>query len=229
MSTRIILRLSGILFLCLCVCACSQNQDEKAAERYRDMVKSSTGKTISVNEAKDMLKNLEDKKAVKSEEIGQALNLLKAKYDYKIFPPEELQGKLMYTFILRDYLMNDDRNILFVGQLDDITNEEGQFVIHLSSQLQLADWRGRKKARFHLRTPLESIESIINDPPEDSDLSLGFRKQYFVICKVNDLNKVQSYQQLNADNERTGPEIIVDTPAEYQIEGELVEIIPYPR
>jgi hypothetical protein len=229
MTTRIILRLSGILFLCLCVCACSQNQDEKAAERYRDMVKSSTGKTISVNEAKDMLKNLEDKKAVKSEEIGQALNLLKAKYDYKIFPPEELQGKLMYTFILRDYLMNDDRNILFVGQLDDITNEEGQFVIHLSSQLQLADWRGRKKARFHLRTPLESIESIINDPPEDSDLSLGFRKQYFVICKVNDLNKVQSYQQLNADNERTGPEIIVDTPAEYQIEGELVEIIPYPR
>jgi hypothetical protein len=229
MTTRIILRLSGILFLCLCVCACSQNQDEKAAERYRDMVKSSTGKTISVNEAKDMLKNLEDKKAVKSEEIGQALNLLKAKYDYKIFPPEELQGKLMYTFILRDYLMNDDRNILFVGQLDDITNEEGQFVIHLSSQLQLADWRGRKKARFHLRTPLESIESIINNPPEDSGLSLGFRKQYFVICKVNDLNKVQSYQQLNADNERTGPEIIVDTPTEYQIEGELVEIIPYPR
>ena len=229
MFTTPVIKLSAVVILTLVFSACNQNQDEKAAERYRDMVKSSTGKTISVNEAKDMLKNLEDKKAVTSDEIGQALNLLKAKYDYKIFPPEELQGKLMYTFIIKDYLMNDDRNILFVGQLDDITNEEGQFVIHLVSQLQLSDWRGRKKARFHLRTPLESIESIINNPPEDSGLSLGFRKQYFVICKVNDLNKVQSYQQLNADNEGTGPEIIVDTPTEYQIEGELVEIIPYPR
>jgi len=229
MFTKSIFKISGILLLSLFFYACNQNQEEKAAERYRDMVKSSTGKTISVNEARDMLKNLEDKKAVKSDEIGQALNLLKAKYDYKIFPPEELQGKMIYTFIIKDYLMNDNKNILFVGQLDDITNEEGQFVIHLFSQLQLSDWRGRKKARFHLRTPLESIESIINNPPDESPLPGGFQKQYFVICKINDLNQVQSYQQLNSDNERTGPEIIVDTPTEYQIDGELVEIIPYPK
>jgi hypothetical protein len=224
-----VFKISAVLVSILVFYACNQNQDDKAAERYRDMVKSSTGKTISVTEAKDMLKDLEDKKAVKSEEIGQALNLLKAKYDYKPFPPEELQGKMMYTFILRDYLMNDDRNILFVGQLDDVTNEEGQFVIHLSSPLQLSDWRGRKKARFHLRTALENIEPIINNPPAESEPSRGFRKQYFVICKVNELNKVQSYQQLNPDNERIGPEIVLDTPAEYQIDGELVEIIPYPQ
>jgi hypothetical protein len=229
MSTTHAIQRSAVLILILALSACNQNQDDRAAERYRDMVKSSSGKTISVTEAKDMLKDLEDKKAVKSEEIGQALNLLKAKYDYKPFPPEELQGKMMYTFILRDYLMNDDRNILFVGQLDDVTNEEGQFVIHLSSQLQLSDWRGRKKARFHLRTALENIEPIINNPPAESEPSRGFRKQYFVICKVNELNKVQSYQQLNPDNERIGPEIVLDTPTEYQIDGELVEIIPYPQ
>jgi hypothetical protein len=219
----------AVFISALLLSACNQNQNEKAAERYRDMVKSTTGKTISVNEALDMLKKLEDEKTVKANEIGQALNLLKAKYDYKVFPPEELQGKMLYTFVVRDYLMQDDKNILFVGQLEDITNEEGQFVIHLSSQLQLSDWRARKKAHFRLRTPVESIESIINNPPADSPPSAGFRKQYFVICKIIDLNKVTTYYQLSSDNERTGPEIMVDGSNEYQIEGELVEIIPYPK
>jgi hypothetical protein len=219
----------AVLISALLLSACNQNQNEKAAERYRDMVKSTTGKTISVTEAMDMLKKLEEEKTVKANEIGQALNLLKAKYDYKIFPPEELQGKMLYTFVIKDYLMQDDKNILFVGQLEDITNEEGQFVIHLFSQLQLSDWRARKKAHFHLRTPAESIESIVNNPPADSQPSAGFQKQYFVICKISDLNKVTSYNQLNADNERTGPEIIVDASNEYQVEGELVEIIPYPK
>jgi hypothetical protein len=213
----------------LLLSACNQNQNEKAAERYRDLVKSATGKTISVNEAMDMLKKLEDEKTVKANEIGQALNLLKAKYDYKIFPPEELQGKMFYTFVVRDYLMHDDKNILFVGQLEDITNDEGQFVIHLFSQLQLSDWRARNKAHFHLKTPVENIESIINNPPAASLPSAGFQKQYFVICKIIDLNKVTSYYQLNSDNERTGPEVIVDASNEYQIEGELIEIIPYPK
>ena len=42
--------------------SCNQNREEKAAERYRDIVKSSTGKTISVSEAMEMLKKLEDRK-----------------------------------------------------------------------------------------------------------------------------------------------------------------------
>jgi hypothetical protein len=209
--------------------SCNQNREEKAAERYRDMVKSSTGKTISVSEAMEMLKNLEDRKIVKSDEIEQALNLLKAKYDYKIFPPEELQGKMIFSFIIKDYLMNDEKHILFVGQLDDITNEEGQFTIHFFSQLQLSDWRGRKRAHFHLRSPVESIESIIQNPPAEPQAFTGFQKQYFVICKISDLNKVTSNYQINSDIERIGSEILVDTPTEYQIEGDLVEIIPYPK
>lgn len=209
--------------------SCNQNQEEKAAERYRDMVKSSTGKTISVSEAMEMLKKLEDRKSVKSDEIEQTMNLLKAKYDYKIFPPEELQGKMIFTFIIKDYLMQDDKNILFIGQLDDITNEEGQFTIHFFSQLQLSDWRGRKKAHFHLRSPLESIESIINNPPDEPQGFTGFQKQYVVICKISDLYKATSYYQFNSDNERTGSEFLVDSPNEYQIEGDLVEIIPYPK
>jgi len=209
--------------------SCNQNREEKAAERYRDMVKSSTGKTISVSEAMEMLKKLEDRKSVKSDEIEQTMNLLKAKYDYKIFPPEELQGKMIFTFIIKDYLMQDDKNILFIGQLDDITNEEGQFTIHFFSQLQLSDWRGRKKAHFHLRSPLESIESIINNPPDEPQGFTGFQKQYVVICKISDLYKATSYYQFNSDNERTGSELLVDSPNEYQIEGDLVEIIPYPK
>jgi hypothetical protein len=209
--------------------SCNQNQEEKAAERYRDMVKSSTGKTISVSEAMEMLKKLEDRKSVKSDEIEQTMNLLKAKYDYKIFPPEELQGKMIFTFIIKDYLMQDDKNILFIGQLDDITNEEGQFTIHFFSQLQLSDWRSRKKAHFHLRSPLESIESIINNPPDEPQGFTGFQKQYIVICKISDLYKATSYYQFNSDNERTGSELLVDSPNEYQIEGDLVEIIPYPK
>jgi hypothetical protein len=193
------------------------------------MVKSSTGKTISVSEAMEMLKKLEDRKSVKSDEIEQTMNLLKAKYDYKIFPPEELQGKMIFTFIIKDYLMQDDKNILFIGQLDDITNDEGQFTIHFFSQLQLSDWRGRKKAHFHLRSPLEGIESIINSSPDEPQVFTGFQKQYFVICKITDLYKVASYYQFNSDNERTSSEILVDTPNEYQIEGDLVEIIPYPK
>jgi hypothetical protein len=209
--------------------SCNQNQEEKAAERYRDMVKSSTGKTISVSEAMEMLKKLEDRKSVKSDEIEQTMNLLKAKYDYKIFPPEELQGKMIFTFIIKDYLMQDDKNILFIGQLDDITNEEGQFTIHFFSQLQLSDWRSRKKAHFHLRSPLESIESIITNPPDEPQGFTGFQKQYIVICKISDLYKATSYYQFNSDNERTGSELLVDSPNEYQIEGDLVEIIPYPK
>jgi hypothetical protein len=193
------------------------------------MMKSSTGKTISVNEAKEMLKNLEDRKIVKSDEIEQAMNLLKAKYEYKPFPPEELQGKMMFTFILKDYLMNDEKNILFVGQLDDITNEEGQFIIHFLAQLQLSDWRGRKRAHFHLRTPVERIESIIQNPPAETPAFSGFQKQYFVICKITDVNKAASNYQLNPDNERTGAEFIFDTANDYQIDGDLVEIIPYPN
>jgi hypothetical protein len=220
---------STIFIFALIFSSCNQNHEEKAAERYRDMVKSSTGKTISVSEAMEMLKKLEDRKSVKSDEIEQTMNLLKAKYDYKIFPPEELQGKMIFTFIIKDYLMQDDKNILFIGQLDDITNEEGQFTIHFFSQLQLSDWRGRKKAHFHLRSPLESIESIINNPPDEPQVFTGFQKQYIVICKISDLYKATSYYQFNSDNERTGSELLVDTPNEYQIEGDLVEIIPYPK
>jgi hypothetical protein len=216
--------ISGILFP-----ACDQNREEKVAERYRDMVKSSTGKMVSVDEVKEMLKKLENEKSVKSDEIDQTMNLLKAKYDYKIFPPEELQGKMIFTFIIQDYLLKDDRNVFFIGQLDDITNDEGKLTIHLFSQLQLSDWQGRKKAHFHLSCPPESIESIINNPPEEPRMYTGFRKQYFVICKINDLYKATTYSHFNSDNEKTGPEIFVDVPNEYQIDGELVEIITYPK
>ncbi len=229
MFLKKIITISTVFILAVIFSACNQNQEEKAAERYRDMVRSSTGKTISVNEAMEMLKKLENEKIVKSDEIEQTMNLLKAKYDYKIFPPEELQGKMIFTFVLRDYLLKDDKNILFVGQLDDITNEDGQFIVHLFSQLQLSDWRSRKKVYFHLRCPLESIESIINNPPDEPRGFTGFQKQYFVICKINDLFKVTSYSQFNSDNERTGLEVLVDALNEYQIEGDLVEIIPYPK
>jgi hypothetical protein len=229
MFAKKLVTISSIFLWAVLSPSCHPNQEEIAAERYRDMVKSSTGKTISLIEAKEMLKKLEEKKIVKSDELEQVMNLLKAKYDYKIFPPEELQGKMIFTFILRDYLMNDDKNVLFVGQLDDITNEEGQFTVHLFSQLQLSDWRGRKRAHFHLRSPLENIESIIQNPPGEAQALTGFQKHYFVICKISELYKATSYYQLTVDNERTGPELLVDTPNEYQIEGDLVEIIPYPK
>jgi len=229
MFPKKLITISTVFIFAIIFSSCNQNQEEKAAERYRDMVKLSTGKTISVSEAMEMLKKLEDRKSVKSDEIEQTMNLLKAKYDYKIFPPEELQGKMIFTFIIKDYLMQDDKNILFIGQLDDITNEEGQFTIHFFSQLQLSDWRGRKKAHFHLRSPLESIESIINNPPDEPQVFTGFQKQYVVICKISDLYKATSYYQFNSDNERTGSELLVDSPNEYQIEGDLVEIIPYPK
>jgi len=208
---------------------CDQNREEEAAERYRDMVKSSTGKMVSVDEVKEMLKKLESEKSVRSDEIDQTMNLLKAKYDYKIFPPEELQGKKIFTFIIQDYLLKDDRNVFFIGQLDDITNEEGKLTIHLFSQLQLSDWQGRKKAHFHLDCPSESIEFIINNPPEEPRGFAGFQKQYFVICKINDLHRATAYSQFNLDNERIGTEILVNGANEYQIEGELIEIIPYPK
>ncbi len=229
MFPKKLITISTVFIFAIIFSSCNQNQEEKAAERYRDMVKLSTGKTISVSEAMEMLKKLEDRKSVKSDEIEQTMNLLKAKYDYKIFPPKELQGKMIFTFIIKDYLMQDDKNILFIGQLDDITNEEGQFTIHFFSQLQLSDWRGRKKAHFHLRSPLESIESIINNPPDEPQGFTGFQKQYVVICKISDLYKATSYYQFNSDNERTGSEFLVDSPNEYQIEGDLVEIIPYPK
>jgi hypothetical protein len=209
--------------------ACGQNQEEKAAERYRDLVKSSTGKTISVNEATEMLKKLENDKIVKSDEIEQTLNLLKAKYDYKIFPPQELQGKMIFTFILKDYLLKDDMNVLFVGQLDDITNEDGQFSIHLFSQLHSADGRSRKRVHFNLRCTPESIEAIINNPPDEPRVFAGFQKHYFVICKITELFKVASYSQFNSDNERAGLEVFLDALNEYQVEGDLVEIIPHPK
>jgi hypothetical protein len=229
MLLRGLIAISTVFIFAIIFPSCNPNQEEQAAERYRDMVKSSTGKTISVSQAMEMLKKLENEKSVKSNEIEQTMNLLKAKYDYKIFPPEELQGRMMFTFIIRDYLLKDDRNVLFVGQLEDITSEDGQFSVHLSSQLQLSDGRIRKKARFHLRCPLESIEPIINHPPVEPPVLAGFQKQYFVICKVSDLYKVTSYSPFNSDNERIGSEILVDAVDEFQIEGDLVEIIPYPK
>jgi len=208
---------------------CDQNREEEVAERYRDMVKSSTGKMVSVDEAKEMLKKLESEKSVKSDEIDQTMNLLKAKYDYKVFPPEALQGKKIFTFIIQDYLLKDDRHVFFIGQLDDITSEDGRFTIHLFSQLQLSDGQGRKKAHFHLSCSSESIESIINNPPEEPRALVGFKKQYFVICKINDLYRATAYSRFNLDNERIGSEILMDVSNEYQIEGDLVEIIPYPK
>jgi hypothetical protein len=215
---------AGIFFA-----GCDQNREEKVAERYRDMVKSSTGKMVSVDEVKEMLKKLESEKSVKSDEIEQTKNLLKAKYDFKIFPPEELQGKKIFTFVIQDYLLKDDRNVFFIGQLDDITNEEGKFTIHLFAQLQLSDWQGRNKAHFHLSCDPESIESIINNPPDEPRAGAGFQKQYFVICRVNDLYRATAYSRFNLENERIGSEILMDVSNEYQIEGDLVEIIPYPK
>lgn len=222
---RISVLFMGVIFFS----SCNQNQEEKTAERYIDMMKSSTGKTISVDEAKEMLKKLENEKKIKSDEIEQTMNLLKAKYDYKIFPPAELQGKKMFTYMIKDYLLKEEGNILFIGQLDDITSEEGQFTAHFFSQLQSSGWRAGKKAQFNLRCSFESIESIINNSSDEPQVSAGFQKQYFVICKINEIHKVRSYSLFNSDNERTGPEILVDTPNEYQIEGDLVEIIPYPK
>lgn len=216
--------LSGIIFT-----ACHPNEQEKAAERYRDLVKSSTGKTISLDEAAELLKKLESEKDIQRNEIEQTLNLLKAKYDYKPFPPDEVQGKMIFTAFLKDYLLQDDRNILFVGQLDDITHEEGRYIIHLFAQLQRSDWQGRKKAHFHLDCPLEHIESIIAAPPSEPPASSGFQKQYFVICKISELYKMGAYSPFTPDNEKTGTEILVDVSNAYQIDGELVEILPYPK
>jgi len=229
MFLKKLITISAVFIFALIIASCGREQEEKAAERYRDTVKSSTGKNISVNEAMEMLKKLENEKKINPEEIEQTLNLLKAKYDYKRFPPEELQGKMIFTFIIEDYFLKDDKNILFVGQLDDITQEDGKFTIHLFSQLQLSDWRARKKAHFHLRCPLESIESIINNPPDEPPVFVGFQKQFFVICKIDALHKVTSYSQFNSDNEQTEPEILIDVPNEYQIDGDLVEIISYPK
>lgn len=229
MTAKKVVTIATVFAAAVMFSACDQKQEEKVAERYRDMVKSSTGQTISVDEAKEKLKKLEEKKSVRSDEIDQTLALLKAKYDYKIFPPEELQGKKIFTFVAQDYLMKEDKNILFVGQLDDITNEDGQLTIHFFAQLQLSDWHGRKRAHFHLRSPIESIESIINNPPDEPPSPAGFQKQYLVICKISEFYKVTTYDQLNTDNEGTGAAIVVDTPNRYQIEGDLVEIIPYPK
>ncbi len=220
----------SIVLICITVFySCNLNQEEKAAERYKDMVKSSTGKTISIDEATEMLEKLENEKNVKFGEIEQAMNLLKAKYEYKIFPPDEFQGKMLFTFMVKDYLLKDDNNILFIGQLDDITSEEGHFAIQLLSQLQLSDWRGKKKAHFNLRCSREDIESVITNPPSELPAESGFQKQYFVICKIHDLRKVTTFSQFNYDHEKTGSEVLVDAQNEYQIEGDLIEIIPYPR
>jgi len=229
MMLKHIITISLVFIFGIVFPACDQNREEKVAERYRDMVKSSTGKMVSVDEVKEMLKKLESEKSVKSDEIDQTMDLLKAKYDYKPFPPEELQGKKIFTFVIQDYLLKDDRNVFFIGQLDDITNEEGKLTIHLFSQLQLSDWQGRKKAHFHLSCPSESIESIINNQPDEPRVFAGFQKQYFVICKINDLYRATAYSQFNLDNERIGSEILMDVSNEYQIEGDLVEIIPYPK
>lgn len=220
----------GIVLLSITVFnSCNFNDEEKAAERYRDMVRSSTGKTISVGEASEMLRKLENEKNVKSGEIEQTMNLLKAKYEYKIFPPNEFQGKMIFTFMVKDYLLKDENNILFIGQLDDITNEEGNFTIHLFSQLQLSDWQGKKIAHFNLRCSREDIEPIIAAPPGDFHAQSGFQKQYFVICKIHDVRKVTTFSQFNYDHEKNGLEILVDAHSEYQIDGDLIEIIPYPK
>jgi hypothetical protein len=220
----------SMVFLCgIILSACHIDEQEKAAERYRDLVKSSTGKTISLDEAVEMLKKLESEKDIQRNEIEQTLNLLKAKYDYKPFPPDEVQGKMIFTAFLKDYLLQDDRNLLFVGQLDDITHEEGRYIIHLFAQLQRSDWQGRKKAHFHLDCPLERIESIISAPPNEPPASSGFQKQYFVICKISELYKIAAYSQLTADYEKMGQEILVEVSNAYQIDGELVEILPYPK
>ena len=51
-----------------------------------------------------MARSVTDSSLPKSME-KQTMNLLKAKYDYKPFPPEELQGKKIFTFVIQDYLL----------------------------------------------------------------------------------------------------------------------------
>jgi len=78
---------------------------------------------------------------------------------------------------------------------DDITNEEGQFTIHFSPSCNYRIGGARKKAHFHLRSPLESIESIINNPPDEHRCLLAFKAITFVIVKLSDLYKATSYYQ----------------------------------
>jgi hypothetical protein len=155
------------------------------------------------------------------------------KYDPIVFPSRVFSKRKLITYDLQKLLITEERRpVLFAGFFDDITEEDGEFEIHFSSTfsygpvLSLLD---KRRVRFHLTSDQESVQSILDNPPDlDTFYSrlLSGQKDFFVVCRVESVRKiinyaVEGYPRNEEEKRLRAPDIFI-------VEGELLEMVKYP-
>jgi hypothetical protein len=169
--------------------------------------------------------------------INELLTPIKNRYNPKPFPSDDFKSKKIFTYNLKNYLI-DKKNtpILFAGVLDDITKEEDQYIIHFSSLLSEYEIFDEKAVSFHLTCDYEDIETLIVNPPKEvmPDLLKWIDDpDFFVVCQVTDIQKIVYYKMQGHAKEKEDIEgdvrIWIETPYIYRIRGKLLELIKYPQ
>jgi hypothetical protein len=145
-----------------------------------------------------------------------------AKYDPVVFPPEELSNRKVFTCSLHNLLVsNNKKPVLFVGNIDDITQAGDRFVIHFISSLSRDFPLDNRRVFFHLTCRHGDVESLIKIPPSEEYFVPPFLKQQFiVVAAVTEVKKI-AYHFVRASDQ--GFEI--ESPDAFSISGGLIKMV----
>ena len=160
---------------------------------------------------------------------------LTERYQPVRFPPGNFAERRVFTYNLQTLLVNEGgRPVLFDGFLDDITKDEDQFIVHFTSRLSHDDSDDRT-VRFHLKSDLGDVESLIEQPPDYSDSSKylflqGIRKYYLLVAQVTDVEKILNYTVLATSSEGTEQvDLEIPSPDTFSVFGELLDMVRYAK
>jgi hypothetical protein len=169
------------------------------------------------------------------EEVGNLKTTLINRYQPIRFPPQDFSGKRVFSYNLKELLVNHGgKPVMFEGFLDDITKTGNQFLVHFTSRLSDDDSDDRT-VRFHLRCSYSHIQSLIENPPAHFDSSKylflkGIRKDFLVVSKITDVTKIVNYTVLATSSEGSEDvDLEVESPDTFSVYGELLEMVRYAK
>ncbi len=123
---------------------------------------------------------------------------LRTKYKAVLFPPEEFEEHAIFTYTLQQYLTaTADKPILFKGIVDDITNENNEFIVHTTAFFSKHPHVDGRRLLVHIRANRNDIQPLLEESTNRAEPTHGACQcplrgplTYFVV-RVKTVSKVQ--------------------------------------
>lgn len=162
-------------------------------------------------------------------------NALISQYSPIFFPPKEYSEIKVFTYNLQRYLLRGSKPVLFKGFLNDITDEDGQIIVHISTSLFYDDSFDlyphsfdERRINFHLKSKSETVQYLLRNPPKEELGVVTESRGFYVICSIENVSKAIRYVTRgygHDDSEDVNLEI--RSPDTFNAFGELIRLVKY--